>query len=66
MFGRDYMIAPIYVEHALSRSVYFPKGASWAHHFTGQVYEGGTTDTVKGPLNEFPFFKKTATAQAVN
>lgn len=63
MFGRDYMIAPIYVEHALNRTVYFPKGASWAHHFTGEVYEGGTTAMVHGPLNEFPFFKKTATAQ---
>ena len=26
-----------------SRKVYFPKGADWVHHYSGQKFSGGTT-----------------------
>ena len=59
MFGSDYLVAPVVVQNTLSRSVYFPKGASWMHYKTGQVHEGGSSATVTVPLDELAMFKRT-------
>lgn len=58
MMGDDYMAAPILNLGQRSRDVYFPKGADWVHHYTGQKYSGGTIATVDAPLENFPLFKK--------
>lgn len=58
MFGRDYMVAPIYEMGARDRTVYFPAGSSWVHHFTGAKYKGGGSQSVDAPMEHFPLFKK--------
>ena len=58
MFGSEYLVAPVLKAGARNRSVYFPQGAAWVHHFTGAVYEGGTLVVVPAPLEEFPLFKR--------
>ena len=46
------------VAGARERQVCFPKGVSWTHHYTGKVYDGGTTATVQAPLDFCPLFKR--------
>ena len=58
MFGRDFLAAPITTMGARNRKVYFPAGATWTHHFTGEVYQGGTSALVDAPLAHFPLFKR--------
>ena len=57
--GPKYLVAPVTFENATSRSVYFPKGASWTHVFTNEVVKGGQTLTVDAPLAEFPVYTRT-------
>ena len=57
MVGRQLMAAPVYAMGARNRTVYFPAGTSWTHHFTGKTYSGGTHATVDAPFDEFPLFK---------
>ena len=52
-------MAPIVVQKTLSRSVYFPKGASWMHYKSGKVHEGGSSVTVIVPLDELAMFQRT-------
>ena len=56
MFGRQYMVAPVYTQGSLNRSVYFPKGADYTHYFSKKKYGGGTHAIVPAPLSEFPLF----------
>jgi len=58
MFGREFMVAPVYEMNALTRSVYFPEGENWCHYFTGQSYAGGQMATIDAPLAHFPLFRK--------
>ena len=60
MFGSDYMVAPILDAGARNRTVYFPKGARWIHHYTGETYEGGKQALVPAPLKTFPLFRRSA------
>ena len=57
--GDDYMAAPVLNLGQRSRMVYFPRGADWIHHFSGQRYKGGTSATVVAPLSHFPLFRRT-------
>lgn len=57
MFGSDYLVAPVYVYKARSRSVYLPTG-KWFHYFSGRHYEGGKTYNISAPFDEIPLFKK--------
>ena len=62
MFGPDWLVAPITVYKATSRSVYLPvlpNSGQWRHHFTGTMYKGGQNYTIAGPLDEFPLFQRT-------
>eukprot|EP01050_Picozoa_sp_SAG11_P011092 SAG11_NODE_1151_length_5668_cov_6.748070_2_plen_824_part_00 len=60
MVGDSMMVAPMLVPGERERKVYFPKGATWTHYFTKQVYHGGTTATVPAPLENFPLFYRGA------
>jgi hypothetical protein len=64
MVGDGMMAAPVLAAGARERLVYFPLGADWVHHYTGQKYPGGTTSMVPAPLSNFPLFKKTAVVVA--
>lgn len=63
MFGTDYIVAPVYIYQATSRSVYLPKftqeNVSWQHYYTKQIYQGGQRYDINTTLNDFPLFVKT-------
>lgn len=48
LFGRDVLVAPIYLEGVTSREVYFPN-EKWVHLFTGETYNKGI-HTVNAPM----------------
>ncbi|ESQ80066.1 TIM-barrel domain-containing protein [Asticcacaulis sp. YBE204] len=56
MFGKAFLVAPVYRYKATSRAVYFPAGASWYNAWTGAVVKGGQTMTVAAPLDQMPLF----------
>ena len=56
MYGSDILVAPIVEEHAVFRKVYLPKGSTWTHAGTGEVYEGGQWVEVKAEIDTFPIF----------
>lgn len=60
MFGPAFLVAPVLELGARSRAVYFPGGeaATWRHHYTQQVYRGGSNVTVAAPLSHFPLFTR--------
>jgi len=58
MLGPKYLVAPVTIQNATSRKVYFPKGASWKHVFTGDVVVGGKEQTIAAPIEEFPVYTR--------
>ena len=52
MLGSDYLVAPITVQNATSRSVYFPgtKDVKWYQVFDRSVMTGGQSIMVDAPL----------------
>ncbi|MFI3211976.1 MAG: glycoside hydrolase family 31 protein [Eubacteriales bacterium] len=56
MYGGDILVAPIMYANMTERSVYLPAGATWTNMWTKEVFEGGTTITVKAPIEEIPVF----------
>lgn len=56
MYGPDILVAPVCHEHAASRQVYLPAGASWTNARTGEVFEGGVTIEVETPIDTLPIF----------
>ena len=56
MYGADILVAPICHEHARSRKVYLPEGATWVHATTGKSYEGGQWLDVEAGLETLPIF----------
>jgi alpha-glucosidase (family GH31 glycosyl hydrolase) len=58
MLGPDYLVAPVTVENATNRSVYFPgdKAVRWYHVFDGTVVEGGQAKVVPAPLEIIPVY----------
>jgi alpha-D-xyloside xylohydrolase len=63
MFGPDYLVAPVYIYQATSRSVYLPEliqqNATWQHYYTKQIYQGGQRYNISTTVNDFPLFIKT-------
>lgn len=61
LLGPDYLVAPITIQNATSRSVVFPGDASvkWQSVWdAGVVVGGGTTSVVQAPLNIIPVYKR--------
>ena len=58
MFGPSLLVAPVYEAGQESKEVYLPAGAKWRNIHTNEVYEGGTTVTVKTPLEQTPVFAR--------
>eukprot|EP00931_Biecheleriopsis_adriatica_P062213 TRINITY_DN37469_c0_g1_i1.p1 TRINITY_DN37469_c0_g1~~TRINITY_DN37469_c0_g1_i1.p1 ORF type:complete len:625 (+),score=85.41 TRINITY_DN37469_c0_g1_i1:163-1875(+) len=58
MMGDDYMVAPVLNLGQRSRHVYFPRGATWRHYFSGKTYAGGSTAVIDVPLENFALFKR--------
>jgi len=59
MFGPDWLVAPVTVYQARSRSVYLPTlhlNQTWTHFFTNQNHVGGHRVVIATPLESFPLF----------
>ena len=58
LLGPDLLVAPVAVQGARNRSVYFPEGARWQDFFDpgAQPVEGGVRQTVDAPLDRIPAY----------
>lgn len=54
LLGRDLLVAPVYKEGAVARSVYLPQD-TWVGLFDGKEYAGGTYE-VDAPIGQPPVF----------
>ena len=63
MLGPKYLVAPVTVENATTRTLYFPAGADWLD-FLGKdperVIRGGQRLTVEAPLDTIPVYSRRA------
>ena len=61
MLGPKYLVAPVTVENATKRTLYFPAGADWLD-FLGKdpskVIKGGQLLTVEAPLDTIPVYSR--------
>lgn len=64
MLGDDLLVAPVVVEAATSRAVYFPAGCWQDPDGTPRV-PGPTTVTVDAPLGVLPYFVRCGTEPVV-
>lgn len=60
MLGPDYLVAPVTVQNATNRSVYFPgtPNTTWHHVFDNSVVQGGQTLVVHAPLEIIPVYTR--------
>lgn len=57
LWGSEVLVAPVIKKGERSRKVTFPEGATWIDWWNPTVsYPGGTTRTVKAPLDKLPLF----------
>ena len=56
LLGPWLLVASVYEEHAVHRTVYLPSGTKWYNFWTDEIYDGGKTVTVPAPLDVFPLF----------
>ncbi len=58
MLGEHLLIAPVTIEGAVSRDVYFPAGCKWVDITSNQTYLGGQTVSFSVPLDKIPVFAR--------
>jgi len=58
LFGPSFLVAPVTVFKARTRSVYLPAGATWYDFETGKAYAGGRRIEAAAPLARMPLFVK--------
>ncbi|MBE0651774.1 MAG: glycoside hydrolase family 31 protein [Bacteroidales bacterium] len=57
LFGNEILVAPVYQNGAMSRTVYLPEG-NWINYWTGEKLKGNSEYTVSAPLEKMPLFVK--------
>ena len=57
MLGPNLLVAPVTMQGAVSRTVYFPPG-TWKHFFTNDVETGPGSKTIAAPLKHFPVYTR--------
>jgi alpha-glucosidase len=60
LLGRSILVAPVVEEGATSARVYLPAGADWKNRWTGTVHKGAQVLDCEAPLDQPPFFLRTA------
>ena len=61
MFGSTYLVSPVTVFGATSKTVYLPSlaaGEAWVYYFNHSRLSGGQHVVVETPLHEFPLFTR--------
>lgn len=56
LLGGDLLVAPVLHQGQTSREVYFATGDAWIDWWDGTRHEGGTSATVRAPLDRLPLF----------
>ncbi|CAF3672689.1 unnamed protein product [Rotaria sordida] len=56
LLGPWLLVASVYEEHAISRTLYLPSGTKWYNFWTDEIYNGGQMITVSATLDMFPLF----------
>jgi alpha-D-xyloside xylohydrolase len=58
MYGPAFLINPVTVAGATSRSVYLPAGSSWIDFWTGATLAGGQTILAPAPISHIPIYAR--------
>ena len=61
MLGPKFLVAPVTVENATNRTLYFPKGADWLDMLgkdPSKIIKGGQSLTVDAPLDTIPVYSR--------
>jgi alpha-D-xyloside xylohydrolase len=56
LFGKAFLVAPVYKHKARSRQVYLPAGAAWYDFHSGAQHAGGESVEAAAPLNRMPLY----------
>ncbi|MBS1793855.1 MAG: glycoside hydrolase family 31 protein [Acidobacteria bacterium] len=56
LYGSDILVSPVWEKNRREQTVYLPKGEKWRDAWTGKIYSGGQTITVKAELHQLPIF----------
>ena len=56
LFGKAFLVAPVYQYKARARPVYLPSGADWYDFHTGKRLPGGQTVDTAAPLGRMPLY----------
>ncbi len=56
LFGKAFLVAPVYKNLARSRSVYLPAGSAWYDFHTGAKIDGGVKVSAAAPLARMPLY----------
>jgi alpha-D-xyloside xylohydrolase len=56
LFGKAFLVAPVYKHQARTRQVYLPAGADWYDFHTGALSKGGASIEAAAPLNRAPLY----------
>ncbi|HTU65699.1 MAG TPA: TIM-barrel domain-containing protein, partial [Steroidobacteraceae bacterium] len=56
LFGKAFLVAPVYKHQARTRPVYLPAGATWYDFHTGAKLEGGNRVDAPAPLARMPLY----------
>jgi alpha-D-xyloside xylohydrolase len=56
LFGKAFLVAPVYKHKARTRAVYLPAGADWYDFHTGTKSAGGQSVDAAAPLTRMPLY----------
>ena len=56
LFGKAFLVAPVYKHKARARAVYLPDGADWYDFHSGKKSAGGQSIDTAAPLNRMPLY----------
>jgi alpha-D-xyloside xylohydrolase len=65
LLGTSLLVAPVVIQNATEREVYFPAGADWQDFFdpNAEVVKGGSKQMVQAPLDSIPVYWRKASTE---
>lgn len=58
LFGKELLVAPVYVQGATQTKVELPANSNWIDYWTGKIYTGGQTINADASIEKIPLFIK--------
>jgi alpha-D-xyloside xylohydrolase len=65
LFGKAFLVAPVYQHKARTRQVYLPAGADWYDFHTGERHAGGQSLAAAAPLSRMPLYVRSGSVVPV-